>query len=121
SLRPPRALPRLPSPRSSAPLLVRVAADESIRKASDPYRVAQLQAADVAIVKPAPLGGVRNTLDIARNLRDRHMDITVASALDTAVEFPLAWPPWPRCHAFLMMKTLTWFRLLQVLPQGHYF
>ncbi|APT81781.1 o-succinylbenzoate synthase [Corynebacterium ammoniagenes] len=68
-----------------AGLFVRVAADESIRKASDPYRVAQLQAADVAIVKPAPLGGVRNTLDIARNLRDRHMDITVASALDTAV------------------------------------
>ena len=36
-----------------AGLFVRVAADESIRKASDPYRVAQLQAADVAVVKPA--------------------------------------------------------------------
>lgn len=66
-------------------LFVRVAADESIRKASDPYRVADLQAADVAIVKPAPLGGVRKTLEIARNLRQRHMDVTVASALDTAV------------------------------------
>ena len=66
-------------------LFVRVAADESIRKVSDPYRVAELQAADVAIVKPAPLGGVRKTLEIAQNLRARHMDITVASALDTAV------------------------------------
>ena len=66
-------------------LFVRVAADESIRKASDPYRVAELQAADVAIVKPAPLGGVRKTLEIAQNLRARHMDVTVASALDTAV------------------------------------
>lgn len=39
----------------------------------------------MAIVKPAPLGGVRKTLEIARNLRARHMDVTVASALDTAV------------------------------------
>src|SRR5699024_9193814 len=52
-------------------LFVRVAADESIRKVSDPYRVAELQAADVAIVKPAPLGGVRKTLEIAQNLRAR--------------------------------------------------
>lgn len=66
-------------------LFVRVAADESIRKAQDPFKVADLQAADVAIVKPAPLGGVRKTLEIARQLRERHMDITVASALDTAV------------------------------------
>lgn len=66
-------------------LFVRVAADESIRKASDPFRVAALSAADVAVVKPAPLGGVRRTLDLARELRSRHMDITVASALDTSV------------------------------------
>ncbi|WP_411709283.1 o-succinylbenzoate synthase [Corynebacterium sp. LaCa116] len=68
-----------------AGLFVRVAADESIRKASDPYRVAQLQAADVAVVKPAPLGGVRRVLEVATHLRERHMDITVASALDTSV------------------------------------
>lgn len=66
-------------------LFVRVAADESIRKAKDPYRVAQLQAADVAVVKPAPLGGVRNVLELTRELRAKHMDVTVASALDTAV------------------------------------
>ena len=66
-------------------LFVRVAADESIRKVEDPYRVADLQAADVAVVKPAPLGGVRRVLDVAKHLRSRHMDITVASALDTSV------------------------------------
>ena len=68
-----------------AGIFVRVAADESIRKASDPYRVAELQAADVAVVKPAPLGGVRKVLAVAQHLRERHMDITVASALDTSV------------------------------------
>ena len=68
-----------------AGIFVRVAADESIRKASDPYRVAELQAADVAVVKPAPLGGVRKVLEVAKHLRERHMDITVASALDTSV------------------------------------
>lgn len=66
-------------------LFVRVAADESIRKVEDPFRVADLQAADVAVVKPAPLGGVRRVLDVAKQLRARHMDITVASALDTSV------------------------------------
>ncbi len=64
---------------------VRVAADESIRRAADPYRVAQLHAADVAVVKVAPLGGVRRVLALAQDLRAQHMDITVASALDTAV------------------------------------
>lgn len=64
---------------------IRIAADESIRRAEDPYRVAELMAADVAVVKVAPLGGVRRVLDLAADLRARHMDITVASALDTAV------------------------------------
>ena len=68
-----------------AGLFVRVAADESIRKVADPYRVAELQAADVAVVKPAPLGGVRRVLEVAQHLRQRHMDITVASALDTSI------------------------------------
>lgn len=59
-----------------------IAADESIRRAADPYRVAELQAADVAVCKVAPLGGVDKLLRIARDL---NLDVTVASALDTAV------------------------------------
>lgn len=66
-------------------MFVRVAADESIRRSDDPYRVADLMAADVAVVKVAPLGGVRRVLQLAADLRARHMDVTVASALDTAV------------------------------------
>lgn len=59
-----------------------IAADESIRRAADPYRVAQLHAADVAVCKVAPLGGVVKLMHIAREL---HLDVSVASALDTAV------------------------------------
>lgn len=66
-------------------IFCRVAADESIRRAEDPYLVAEKQAADVAVVKVAPLGGVTRTLKLASDLHKRHMDITVASALDTAV------------------------------------
>lgn len=59
-----------------------IAADESIRKAADPYRVAELGAADVAVAKVAPLGGVRRLMAISSDLG---LKVTVASALDTAV------------------------------------
>lgn len=59
-----------------------IAADESIRKVSDPYRVAELGAADVAVAKVAPLGGVRRLMTISSELG---LKLTVASALDTAV------------------------------------
>ncbi|WP_248492021.1 o-succinylbenzoate synthase [Tsukamurella sp. PLM1] len=63
-----------------------VAADESIRRAGDPMRVAELGAADVAVVKVAPLGGVRAVLDVAAALKDAAgVRVTVSSALDTAV------------------------------------
>ncbi|ADK28088.1 o-succinylbenzoate synthase [Corynebacterium pseudotuberculosis] len=68
-----------------AGLFVRVAADEAIRRAEDPYEVARAQAADVAVVKAAPLGGPRKLLQIAEFMRARGLDITVASALDTGV------------------------------------
>ena len=59
-----------------------IAADESIRRAADPYRVSALGGADVAVVKAAPLGGVRALLRISAELG---LDVTVASALDTSV------------------------------------
>jgi O-succinylbenzoate synthase len=61
---------------------VPVAADESIRKAEDPLHVVRSRAADVAVVKVAPLGGVARLLDIARQI---DIPIVVSSALDTAV------------------------------------
>ncbi|GGG74052.1 o-succinylbenzoate synthase [Corynebacterium pelargi] len=66
-------------------IFVRVAADESIRRAEDPYEVARAKAADVAVVKPAPIGGVRKVLEVAKFMRAQGLDITVASALDTGV------------------------------------
>ncbi|KXO94790.1 O-succinylbenzoate synthase [Tsukamurella pulmonis] len=63
-----------------------IAADESIRRAGDPMRVAELGAADVAIVKVAPLGGVRAVLKVADALKAAAgVRVTVSSALDTAV------------------------------------
>ena len=61
---------------------VRVAADESIRKAEDPLRVRDLEAADVIVVKVAPLGGVRAALDI---VEECGLPAVVSSALDTSV------------------------------------
>jgi len=61
---------------------VPVAADESIRRASDPYRVRDLEAADVAVLKVQPLGGVRACLRIAEEIG---LPVVVSSALETSV------------------------------------
>ncbi len=61
---------------------VPVAADESIRKASDPLAVVRAKAADIAVLKVAPLGGVRALLDIAAQI---DVPVVVSSALDSAV------------------------------------
>lgn len=63
-------------------LRVPVAADESIRKADDPLRVAELEAADLVVVKVAPLGGVRAALDIVEAVG---LPAVVSSAIDTSV------------------------------------
>lgn len=61
---------------------VPIAADESIRKADDPLLVVRAKAADIAVLKVAPLGGVANMLDIAGQI---DIPIVVSSALDSAV------------------------------------
>jgi O-succinylbenzoate synthase len=61
---------------------VPVAADESIRRAEDPYRVRELGAADVAVLKVQPLGGVRACLRIAEDIG---LPVVVSSALETSV------------------------------------
>ena len=61
---------------------VPVAADESIRRADDPYRVAALEAADVAVLKVQPLGGVAACLRIAERL---DLPVVVSSAVETSV------------------------------------
>jgi O-succinylbenzoate synthase len=61
---------------------VPIAADESIRRAEDPLRVARLGAADVAVLKVQPLGGVRACLDIAERIE---LPVVVSSALETSI------------------------------------
>lgn len=61
---------------------VPVAADESIRRAEDPYRVRELGAADIAVLKVQPLGGVRACLEIAERIG---LPVVVSSALETSV------------------------------------
>ncbi len=61
---------------------VPIAADESIRRAEDPLRVARAGAADIVVVKVAPLGGVRPALSVAAECA---LPAVVSSALDTSV------------------------------------
>ena len=61
---------------------VPIAADESIRKADDPLAVVRARAADIAVLKVAPLGGVWALLDIAAQI---DIPIVISSAIDSAV------------------------------------
>ena len=71
---------RLELRRRGIPVLI--AADESVRKETDPLRVAREDAADLLVIKVAPLGGVRRALDI---VAQAGLPVVVSSALDTSV------------------------------------
>jgi O-succinylbenzoate synthase len=59
-----------------------IAADESIRRSGDPERVVALEAADIAVLKVQPLGGVRRCLELADRLG---LPVVVSSALESSV------------------------------------
>ena len=61
---------------------VKIAADESVRKVSDPLAVAQANAADILVLKAAPLGGIGRALDIAA---EAELPVVISSALDSSV------------------------------------
>ncbi len=61
---------------------VPIAADESVRLAEDPLEVVRAEAADLLILKVAPLGGVRACLEIAER---GGIPVVVSSALETSV------------------------------------
>ena len=60
---------------------VRIAADESVRKAEDPLAVARAGAADLLIIKAQPLGGIAPALRI---VQEAGLPVVVSSALDTS-------------------------------------
>lgn len=59
-----------------------IAADESVRRAEDPLRVARAGAADIVVVKAQPLGGVRAAMRI---VAEAGLPAVVSSALETSV------------------------------------
>lgn len=59
-----------------------IAADESVRKSSDPIAVARAGAADLIVIKAQPLGGVTRALEI---VREAGLPAVVSSALDSSV------------------------------------
>lgn len=59
-----------------------IAADESIRLARDPLQVKKLAAADVAILKVQPLGGIKAALRLAQQIE---LPVVVSSALETSL------------------------------------
>lgn len=61
---------------------VPLAADESVRKAADPLRVAGLGAADLVVLKVQPLGGVRRALTVAERCG---LPVVVSSAIETSI------------------------------------
>ncbi len=61
---------------------VPLAADESVRTADDPLRIAGLDAADIVVIKVQPLGGVHRALEV---IDAAGLPAVVSSALETSV------------------------------------
>ncbi|MCS4483889.1 o-succinylbenzoate synthase [Gleimia sp. 6138-11-ORH1] len=61
---------------------VPIAADESVRRASDPLAVARAQAADLLIVKLQPMAGIRRVVEV---VEEAGLPAVVSSALDSSV------------------------------------
>ena len=61
---------------------IKIAADESVRKVSDPLAVALANAADILVLKAAPLGGINKAVNLAK---EAGLPVVVSSALETSV------------------------------------
>jgi O-succinylbenzoate synthase len=61
---------------------LRIAADEAIRKAPDPFAVDLTDAADIVMLKVQPLGGIQRCLDSANH---HGLPVVVSSALESAI------------------------------------
>ena len=67
-------------------MLIPIAADESVRRVTDPLEVARAGAADLLVLKAQPLGGIRASLAIAAAAG---LPVVVSSALDTSIGLAL--------------------------------
>lgn len=67
---------------SDASFEVKIAADESVRRETDPLQVARAGAADILVLKAQPLGGVARALEIST---EAGLPVVVSSAIDSSV------------------------------------
>lgn len=63
-------------------IMVKIAADESVRKSSDPLAVELAEAADLLVLKSAPLGGITSALEIAQS---SSLQICASSAMQSSI------------------------------------
>ena len=63
-------------------LNIKIAADESVRRASDPLAVELAGAADLLVLKSAPLGGVNSALAVANSSQ---LEICASSAMQSSI------------------------------------
>lgn len=68
--------------KSQIQIPLKIAADEVIRKAADPFAINLAGAADVLMLKVQPLGGIARSLAIAEH---HQLPVVVSSALESAV------------------------------------
>jgi O-succinylbenzoate synthase len=68
--------------KSKIKIPLRIAADEAIRKAADPFAVDLTEAADLVMLKVQPLGGIQRSLEIAAH---HGLPVVVSSALESAI------------------------------------
>jgi O-succinylbenzoate synthase len=68
--------------KSKARIPLKLAADEVIRKAADPFAINLEDAADIMMLKVQPLGGISRSLAIAAHHK---LPVVVSSALESAV------------------------------------
>jgi O-succinylbenzoate synthase len=61
---------------------VKIAADESVRRSSDPLAVELAGAADLLVLKSAPLGGIVNALEIAKSSK---LEVCASSAMQSSI------------------------------------
>jgi O-succinylbenzoate synthase len=61
---------------------VKIAADESVRRSSDPLAVELAGAADLLVLKSAPLGGINNALAVANSSK---LNICASSAMQSSI------------------------------------
>jgi O-succinylbenzoate synthase len=68
--------------KSKIKIPLRIAADEAIRKAADPFSVDLTDAADLVMLKVQPMGGIKRSLEIAQH---HGLPVVVSSALESAI------------------------------------